>query len=77
MTEATGRNINHLKIVNISSEKWYKDIYQEFKETLRIPEKLIYKIYNTRRDIISVLYGDFNLVLNTAIQKYGTYTTWI
>lgn len=71
LRDITGGNIKVQKIVNISSEKWYKDIYQEFKKTLKIPPQLIYKIYNTRRDIITVLFGDFTSVLNTAIQKYG------
>ena len=57
---------------NMSNSKWYKDIYSEFKASLVIPHQTISEIYNSKRDLITLLYSDnYESILNQAFIKYG------
>jgi hypothetical protein len=71
LSALTGKNIE-IKTVNMSQAKWYKDIYSEFKRTLDIPVDTIIKVYESKQDIISMIYSEgYESILNQAIIKYG------
>lgn len=57
---------------NVSSSKWYYDKFVEFKASLKIPPKLIERIYDSKRNIINLLYPDeYDFLLSRALKKYG------
>lgn len=71
LSKLTGKKIEK-KNANISSSKWYRDIYFEFKASLVIPGNDIREVYNSKRDLINLLYTeDFDVILNRAMAKYG------
>jgi hypothetical protein len=67
----TNKNIEKID-ANISTLKWYKDIYIEFKASLVVPFNIILEVYDLKRDIIKLLNaGNYKAVLNRALAKYG------
>lgn len=57
---------------NTSDLKWYKDIYSDFKSTIKIPSNIISQTYESKKDIINLLYHEgYQAVLNNAINRFG------
>ena len=60
------------KHANMADQKWYKDVYHQFKESLVVPRKTISAIYNDKQDIINFIHSNsFETELNQAINKYA------
>lgn len=60
---------------NISQNKWYLDIYREFKATFKLPDALIEEIYSNRQQLIELFYpGKHDLFLEKALNTYGEST---
>ena len=71
LSALTGKTVE-IKSENTSQEKWYKDIYSEFKRTLNIPVGTIMNVYESKQDIINMMYSEgCEHLLNEAIIKYG------
>ena len=68
--DVTGKKIVK-KNMNLSDLKFYKDKYSEFKASLVVPRHIILDVYNSKRNIINLLYsGNFDSILNQALIKY-------
>jgi hypothetical protein len=56
---------------NIGSDKWYKEIYREFKSSLRIPGEVLESAYKEKKQLIDVFYpGQYASLLDSALKKY-------
>lgn len=56
---------------NKSSEKWYSNVYKDFKQQLSIPTHCCRQIYEDRKDIIDLLYPQqYQSMLSSALFKY-------
>lgn len=74
LTQITGKKILQHDS-NKSDDKWYRDIYSEFRESINIPHETISKVYYSRRDLIEIFYNnDYESVLYKAYSKYGNIT---
>ncbi len=61
-----------LKNSNMSSEKWYNEIYKEFKSSLDIPAETVKNVYSLKKNLIEMFYEDgYDAALKTALHKYG------
>ena len=70
LSEITGKTVGG-RNANRSSEKWYRDIYREFKQTFKLPESTIYKIYESKLDCFDLFYpGQYKTRLNLALSKF-------
>lgn len=71
LAEVTQRNIV-IKTSNMSGQKWYRDIYSEFKESLVIPHHIVSEVYSFKHDLIDIFYShNYELALNQALIDYG------
>jgi len=71
LSQITGQSILQHN-ANVSSSKWYHDIFAEFKASLKIPYSTITRIYESKRHILNLLYPDeYDFLLSRALQKYG------
>lgn len=71
LSTVAGVQINQTN-VNISKNKWYKDIYAEFKSSIVIPSHIISKVYFQKKHLINLFYSnEYEFVLNRTITKYG------
>lgn len=58
--------------VNLSTAKWYNDIYTECRASLKIPRALIQKVYQTKRDLIELVYAaEYDSLLAATLERYG------
>jgi hypothetical protein len=74
LSQVTGRASAEItqKDTNLGSDTWYRDKYAEFKASLKMPQSMIRKIYEARRDMISLLYpGEYDRLLSEALERYG------
>jgi hypothetical protein len=75
LTEITNKNIVQ-KNANVSADKWYRDIYSEFKESLVISHDYISEVYALKKDLINIFYsGGYESTLEQALTKYGVSMT--
>jgi hypothetical protein len=59
---------------NISKQKWYGDIYSEFKKSIVIPHTIVDEIYAEKRKLIELICLDsFDEMLKKAYLKYGSH----
>ena len=57
---------------NMGSDKWYKEIYEEFKSSLRMPSEVIESAYQEKKQLINLFYpGDYQALLDSVVKKYG------
>ncbi|MEB3229935.1 MAG: hypothetical protein VKJ64_02925 [Leptolyngbyaceae bacterium] len=71
LSEITGQSIVQ-ENANTSSSKWYRDIFKEFKASIKIPQELVLRAYESRKEIINILYpGEYHSLLTKALKKYG------
>lgn len=71
LCEVTGGPV-FIKSANLGDQKWYRDRYRAFKETLVLPRRLVREVYELRRDLISLMYQEkFDVMLQSAIAKYS------
>jgi hypothetical protein len=71
LTPLAGRQIQP-QAANLSPEKWYYPILQEFRATLRLPHALIQRIYTEKADLLRLMYGDrVDSLLATTLARYG------
>jgi len=71
LSQITGKPIMQNN-ANVSSSKWYRDTLAEFKATIKIPRSTIIKVYETKRNIINLLYpNEYESLLDKALEKYG------
>jgi hypothetical protein len=57
---------------NIGSDKWYKEIYEEFKSSLRMPGDVIESAYQEKNQLINLFYpGNYQALLDSVIKKYS------
>ncbi len=74
LTNITNKEII-VKNSNTSEDKWYKEIYHEFKKTLVIPSQTIVDVYSYKSDLIKLFNeDDYDTILNNALKKYSTIT---
>jgi len=60
------------KNANVSTFKWYGDIFSEFKGSIKLPHSTIIQVYERKRNIINLLYpGEYAARLAVALEKYG------
>ena len=60
---------------NMSDDKWYRDIYLEFRESINVPHETISKAYYSRRNLIELFYNEnYESILKKAYGKYGNIT---
>lgn len=58
--------------LNISSEKWYHSKFFEFKNNFQVPNTLIEKTYEYRKNLIDIFYpNSYEVLKNRDIQAYG------
>lgn len=70
-SQTTGRSITQ-KNANVSFSKWYRNTFAEFKASIKISHSTIRKIYDTKRNIINLLFPDeYDSLLAKALEKYG------
>lgn len=56
---------------NVTNDKWYRDIYEEFRETLRLPSDLLTAVYESRRHLFDLFYpGQYPALLAEALHKF-------
>ena len=61
-----------LKSNNQSEKKWYSEIYNDFKSTLRLPNDVISDVYSSKKDIVEMLFDkNYSSILRDAIRKHG------
>jgi len=41
---------------NIGSDKWYKEIYEEFRSSLRMPSEVLKSAYQEKKQLINLFY---------------------
>jgi hypothetical protein len=71
LSQITGKSIIQHN-ANVSTAKWYQDIFAEFKASLKIPHSTITRIYESKRNILNLLYPDkYEFLLSRALKKYG------
>lgn len=57
---------------NLSMDKWYRDIWLEFKSSLNIPLDVISTVYELRRPLIELFYpNQFDSLLLEALDRYA------
>lgn len=60
------------QIHNASSQKWYFEKYEEFRNNVRLPNIFIRNIYRSRKALNEVFYpGLFDSILNNTCERYG------
>lgn len=64
-----------LKIVqkntNMSGDKYYKEIYAEFKKSLSVPNEIISRVYDSKADLMRLFYeADTELIISECRTKY-------
>lgn len=68
----TGREQLPIVETNVSQNDWYKDIYTEFKSSLKVPKSLISAVHEEKRDLINLFYDNgFEQVFSEAVEKYA------
>jgi len=56
---------------NQSTDKWYHEIYSEFKNSIKFPGHTIDRVYSSRRDLIELVYqDDYERIVRMAKDKY-------
>jgi len=71
LAEAIGKPLQQHN-VNIGDQKWYREIYKEFKRTVRIPEDVIVDAYEHKKNLIELFYrGRYRALLQSALEKYS------
>lgn len=56
---------------NQSTDKWYHEIYSEFKESIKFPGDTIDRVYSSRRDLIELVYqDDYERIVRKAKDRY-------
>jgi hypothetical protein len=65
-----------LKIVqknkNMSSDKYYKEIYAEFKKSLSVPYEIISRVYDSKADLMRLFYeSETELIISKCKTEYG------
>lgn len=65
-----------LKIVqknkNMSSDKYYKEIYAEFKKSLSAPYEIISRVYDSKADLMRLFYeSETELIISKCRTEYG------
>ena len=72
LTSAMGIPITSPQEQNIASKKWYASKYDEFKQSVRLPQELIEETYCHRQELIELFYpGQFLDLLSADKQRYG------
>lgn len=70
LSKLTGKNITQYND-NISHLKWYKDKYQEFKQSLKLPKMAVNQTYKHKRHLIELMYSEsYEDLLNRTTFKY-------
>jgi hypothetical protein len=70
LSTVTGKPIKQHD-ANMSTSKWYRDIYATFKASLKIPRKTIIDIYESKRSIFCLMYpGQYDDMLSDALLRY-------
>ncbi|MFM7266343.1 MAG: hypothetical protein ACKOZW_12295 [Cyanobium sp.] len=60
------------RAANLSAAKWYFQILQEFRATLRLPAALIRRIHAEKADLLELMYGDRAAdLLTRTLERYG------
>jgi hypothetical protein len=70
LSKVAGRPITQYN-ANMSSTKWYYKTFTEFKASLRIPHNTIIKIYESKHNILNLLYpNEYDSLLTRALEEY-------
>jgi hypothetical protein len=57
---------------NLSSNKWYRGIYRDFRESLTLPFETVQRIYHSRRELFEVFFpGRFEALFAAALRRYA------
>ncbi|MEZ5465142.1 MAG: hypothetical protein R3F22_07985 [Lysobacteraceae bacterium] len=71
LSRITGRPVEQLD-ANVSESKWYAEKYRRFKETLRLPGRLIRDIYDEKAELLSLFYPRLEKeTLNLVLRRYS------
>lgn len=71
LAEAVGKPLQQHN-VNMGDQKWYSEIYREFKRTVRIPEDVLVDVYKHKKKLIELFYpGRHRAMLESVIGIYS------
>lgn len=59
------------KTANLSIDKWYRGIRDEFTESLTLPAQAIHDLHAEKRDLIDLFYpGQYDIILENSIRTF-------
>jgi hypothetical protein len=72
LLERITRRKIHIRLGNISDEKWYSEEYRHFVASLKMPTETIRAIYQRREQLMELFYpGKYDSIVNAKIRQYG------
>lgn len=71
LSKITGKKIV-IRDANMSEDKWYKEIYKEFKKSLYIPKETIINVYSYKKDLVEIFNtSTYELAVKSSLNKYS------